>query len=644
VTIDPIPTVTITDPLAVCSPATVDLTNAIITAGSTPGLTFTYWTDALATSVYATPAAATAGTYYIKGTTANGCFNIQPVTVTINNSPSVITSHVNVACFGGNTGTATAVASGGSGVYSYSWNTIPVQTSDIATGLIAGTYIVTVDDANGCNTTSSTTITEPVTSLSGTITGQTNVSVFGANDGSVTVAGSGGSSPYLYKIGSGVYQASGIFGTLTAGSYTITVQDINLCTIVVPVTIIQPLTSLSGSISAQTDVACYGSSTGSVTVSGSGGIAPYEYKLGSGAYQSSGTFGTLAAGAYTITIRDAVLTTFDVTVTINQPGSAIGGFIVTQTNVLCFGDKTGSVSISGSGGVSPYLYKMAGGSYQVSGTFGTLNAGSYTITIQDANLCTFDVTATITQPLAVLAVNTLSTLNVSCFGSANGNINVAASGGTSPYLFNLNGGTYQASGSFSNLAAATYTITVRDANLCTANISVTIVEPEVLSIASTITDASCPDVSDGTITLTLTGGTQPYIVIWSDGVLTQDRMDVPNGTYSVVVTDKNSCAASLDISVGVTGSAKCIEIPTIITPNNDGSNDKWNIKNIDLFPNAEVFVYNRWGELVFRSKNLSANQWNGTFKGRILPTDSYHYILHLNDGSKPRSGVISIIR
>jgi gliding motility-associated-like protein len=221
---------------------------------------------------------------------------------------------------------------------------------------------------------------------------------------------------------------------------------------------------------------------------------------------------------------------------------------------------------------------------------------------------------------------------------------MAASGGTSPYLFSLNGGTYQSSGIFSNLAAAAYTISVMDANLCTANVSVTITEPELLSIASITADASCPGVGDGSITLTLTGGTQPYNVIWSDGVLTQDRLNIPDGTYSVVVTDNNSCAASLDVSVGVTGSDKCIEIPTIITPNNDGSNDTWKIKYIDLFPNAEVFVFNRWGKLVFNSKNLSANQWNGTFKGRILPTDSYHYILHLNDGSKPRSGVISIIR
>jgi gliding motility-associated-like protein len=126
--------------------------------------------------------------------------------------------------------------------------------------------------------------------------------------------------------------------------------------------------------------------------------------------------------------------------------------------------------------------------------------------------------------------------------------------------------------------------------------------------------------------------------------VTQDRQNIPDGTYSVVVTDKNGCATSLDVVVGVGASAQCLEIPDIITPNNDGYNDTWIIKNIDLFPDAEVFVFTRWGKLVFYTKNIAGNPWNGTYKGRLLPTDSYHYVLHLNDGSKPRSGVISIIR
>jgi gliding motility-associated-like protein len=278
------------------------------------------------------------------------------------------------------------------------------------------------------------------------------------------------------------------------------------------------------------------------------------------------------------------------------------------------------------------------------GTFGSLTANSYTVTVQDANLCTFDVEVTVTEPPSALKGTITDQTNAACSGSATGSATVAGSGGTAPYTYSLNLGAFQVSGTFNNLAAATYTITVQDANLCTADVTVSISEPAALSIASSTTDASCPGVPDGSLSLTFSGGTQPYTVIWSDGILTQDRSDIPDGTYSVVAADKNGCASSLDVIVGVHGSEQCLEIPDVITPNNDGFNDTWKIKNIDLFPNAEVFVFTRWGKLVYNSRNIAANPWDGTFKGVPMPTDSYHYVLHLNDGSQARSGVISIIR
>ena len=639
-----VPSVIITNPATVCSPSTVDLTAAAITTGSTVGLTFTYWTDIAASSPYATPTAATSGTYYIKGSDGSGCFDIQSVTVNVNPSLTVTTTQVDIACFSGTTGTVTAIPSGGSGTYSYSWNTVPVQTTVTATGLTAGTYTVTVSDGTSCSAVISATLTEPTLALSGTIFSQTNVSVYNGTDGSVTVAGSGGTAPYQYKLGAGSYQLSGTFGTLTAGVYIVTVQDLNLCTSNVSITITQPAPPVSGSITSTTNVKCFGTSTGSITVVGSGGVTPYDYKLDAGSYQSSGTFGSLATGTYTITVRDAALNTFDITATITQPASVLGGFINSQTNVLCNGNNTGSVTIAGSGGVGPYLYKLGAGSYQASGTFGTLTATTYIITVQDANLCTFNVTATITQPLVALTGNITTQTNVSCFGSTNGSVTIAGNGGIAPYEYSLNGGTYQVSGIFNNLTAGTYTISVRDANFCTTNIPVTITTPSVLDITQTVNNASCPGEPDGSITLTITGGTQPYNVNWLDGIITQNRQNIPDGTYRVAVTDLNSCAASLNIEVAVIGSESCIEISQIITPNTDGHNDTWKIKNIELFPDAEVFVFTRWGKLVFRTKNISANEWNGTYEGRLLPTDSYHYVLHLNNGSEPRSGVISIIR
>jgi gliding motility-associated-like protein len=328
---------------------------------------------------------------------------------------------------------------------------------------------------------------------------------------------------------------------------------------------------------------------------------------------------------------------------ITEPLSATGGSITSQTDIICAGTSTGAITAQGSGGTSPYQYRIGTGAYQASGTFTALAAGSHTVTVQDANLCTFDIPVVITEPAVALSISSTAT-NASCEGSANGQITVSGAGGTSPYNYSIDGGTYQSSGTFSNLDVATYTVSVQDANLCTATSSITITEPEQLLVSGTATDASCPEVPDGAITLSITGGTQPYNVIWSDGILTVDRTDVTGGTYSAVVADVNGCAASLTVVVGVVGTDRCLEIPDIITPNDDGYNDTWLIKNIDLFPQADVSVFNRWGKKVFATKNLAGNPWDGRYEGKLLPTDSYHYILNLNDGSKTRSGVISIIR
>ena len=645
VTINQIPSVIVTDPAGVCSPATVDLTASSVTAGSTAGVSFTYWVDASATVVLGTPAAVTSGVYYIKGMDSQGCSDIKPVVAIVNPLPSVTGIKTDLLCSGKNTGAIDITVTGGTSPFTFAWTGTGVAaTAEDQTGLAAGSYSVVVTDASICSSALfQVTLTEPP-ALSGSISSQTNVSVFGGNDGSVTVDGSGGTPPYLYRIGSGVNQPSGTFGTLTAGSYIVTVEDFNLCTFIVPVNITQPLPPLGGNIVSQADVACRGAATGSVTVQGSGGLAPYDYSLNGGVYQVSGTFGSLASGVYTITVRDATLNTFDLSVTITEPSEVLGGTVISSTDILCFGSSTGSVTVSGTGGIAPYQYKLPSGSYQASGTFSSLAAGVYTITVLDINLCTFDITATLAQPAVKLAGSILTQNNVTCAGSLNGSVTVAGAGGNPPYEYSLNGAAYQVSGIYTGLAAGTYSVVVRDASLCTETVTVTISQPPVLSISLEKTDASCPDVSDGSIRLTVTGGTSPYTFIWGDGVTTANRQDIPAGNYSVVVADINGCAASASVVVGVVGSEKCLEVQGIITPNNDGYNDTWKIKNIELFPDAEVFVYSRWGKLVFKTRNIAANPWDGTSDGKLLPTDSYHYTLHLNDGSSPRSGVVSIIR
>jgi gliding motility-associated-like protein len=642
ITVNPSPAISGTQTNVACFGGSSGAVNLTISGGSEP---YTFlWSNGATTEDLS---GLIEGTYSVTVTDINGCTANASFTIT---QPAQLTGNVssktNVLCFGASSGSITFAGSGGTSPYEYSIDAGPYQPLGTFNDLDAGLHTMSVRDANLCTFNVAVNISQPATALSGSVESQTYVSVPGGNDGSVTVAAAGGTSPYQYKLDAGAYQASGTFGSLMAGSYIVTIQDINLCTFDVPVTITQPTVLLAGSITSQTNVSCSGTPTGSVTVSATGGLAPYEYRIEAGSYQSSPAFGSLAAGNYTITIRDAALNTVEVNVTITGPSEPLGVLLTTQTNILCFGTNSGSATVTGSGGITPYQYKLSTGSFQVSGTFSSLTAGTYTITVEDANLCTADVVVTLTQPAADLTGTIAIQTDVTCSGSDDGAITITAAGGTSPYEFSLDGEQFQSSGIFINLTASTYNITIRDANLCTTVVSTTITAPvDMLLDYKKVKDAQCPGSTDGIVSLSITGGRPPYRVIWSDNSTLLIRTNLPGGTYSVIATDFNGCAASLNnIVVRIIGTATCLEISEIITPNDDGFNDTWKMKNIDLFPDAEVFVYNRWGELVFRTKNISANEWDGTFKGKLLPTDSYHYILHLNDGSEPRSGVISIIR
>jgi gliding motility-associated-like protein len=269
-----------------------------------------------------------------------------------------------------------------------------------------------------------------------------------------------------------------------------------------------------------------------------------------------------------------------------------------------------------------------------------LVAGNYTVTVTDAGGCTSTATAIILQP-ATAVTGTVVVTNVLCNGGNNGAINLTPSGGTAPY-------TYQWSNSATtedivNLSAGTYTVKITDANGCFTDIDSQVTAPAVLTIEAAVKNASCSDTRDGSIILTITGGTAPYNIIWSDGLSSATR-SAGDSTYSVVVSDANLCATSLSIPVAFDQGEACLQIPKVITPNNDGKNDTWIIRNIDMYPNAEVLIFNRWGKLIYQTKNLAAHPWDGMYGGKLVPVDSYQYILYLNDGSKPRTGDISVIR
>ncbi|MFN0256641.1 MBG domain-containing protein [Pedobacter ureilyticus] len=488
----------------------------------------------------------TAGIYSVTITDAKNCqFTLSNIMVTQPPALSAATGggKTDVSCNGGNNGTATVAPTGGTPGYTYSWNTSPIQTTATATGLAAGSYTVTVTDANGCQATRSFNINQPAAALGGSIS-KTDVSCNGGSNGTATVIATGGTTPYFYS-----WSPSG--GTnatatgLATGTYTVTVTDFNGCQITRSITVDQPAAALT-TTGSQTDIICNGSATGSATVTASGGTGAYTYSWA----PSGGTAATatgLTAGNYTVTVTDANACQVTRNFTITQP-PALVVTPVAQTNIACNGGTTGSATVAASGGTGAYTYSWApsGGT---AATATGLAAGTYTVTVTDANSCSKTQSFTLTQP-SVLVASAGTVNNVSCNGGANGTAQVIASGGTPGYTYSWApyGGT---NATASGLAAGNYTVTVRDANNCTTTQNFTITQPAVLvATFGAQTNVSCNGGANGSATVSVTGGTGAYTYSWApSGGTAATASGLVAGTYTVTVTDANNCQATQSFTI-----------------------------------------------------------------------------------------------
>jgi aminopeptidase-like protein len=360
-------------------------------------------------------------------------------------------------------------------------------------------------------------------------------STCGNSNGSIDLTVSGGTPAYTYNWGGGVTTQDR--SNLAAGTYTVTVTDANNCTKTISATV----NNTGGPSVTEThvNVLCYGASTGSIDISVSGGTAPYTYNWGGGITTQDRS--NLAAGNYCVTVSDANACTAVLCVNITQPADLVPS--ETHVNVLCNGANTGSIDVSVTGGVSPYTYNWGGGITTQDRS--NLAAGTYTVTVTDANNCTKTLSATITQPSALTVTET--NVDVLCNGASTGSIDVSVSGGTSPYTYNWGGGvtTQDRTG----LAAGTYTVTVTDANNCTKTLSATITEPSALSVTETHVNVLCNGASTGSIDVSVSGGTSPYTYNWGGGITTQDRTGLAAGTYTVTVTDANNCTKTLSATI-----------------------------------------------------------------------------------------------
>jgi gliding motility-associated-like protein len=472
-----------------------------------------------------------AGTYNVYVFDFNGCLDTS--NITINNSYAVtgsLTSQTNISCFGGSNGAIEVQLTGGTPAYNYSLNGGAFTASSVFTGLSAGTYVVTLRDSKGCTDFISTTITQP-SQLSVVIDVVNSASCFGATDGEIFITVNGGTSPYsyLWSNGTTLQDATG----LATGTWTVTITDNNGCTTTTGASVGQPL-NLVVSLASFQNLSCFNDSSGRIDISVSGGIPPYQYAWSNGA--TSEDIINLDAGSYTVTVVDANLCQKVLTQVITEP--ALLSATISGNNISCNGG-TSNIDLSPSGGTTPYTFLWNNGA--TTEDINGVSSGTYSVLITDAKGCSISRSIVITQP-AVLALS-ISSSNALCNGGTGG-INLTVTGGAPAYTFVWSNGDVTEDPT-TNIVAGTYSVTVTDNNLCSASASITIGQPsQALSISLSPTDVTCNGANNGTINLTVNGGTQPYSYLWSNGAITEDVSALGAGIFNVTVTDANGCTAS----------------------------------------------------------------------------------------------------
>ncbi len=471
------------------------------------------------------------GTTTVSVTDANGCLVTGTVTLT---QPAALVASNTIDqqndCNGDCDAKATVSATGGTAPYSFAWPSGATTAQD--TSLCAGTYIVTVTDANLCSVLDTVVITEPVALLAG-ITVDQQISCNGANDGELTATGSGGTPGYSFNWSTGATSAS--ITSLAPGTYTVSVTDNSGCTDTSQVTLIDP-SALVASINVDTAINCNGDNSGVLTASALGGTPGYGFSWSTGALTP--TINGLFSGTYTVTVTDTAGCTTTAQTTLTDPASLLVNTAILNT-ISCNGVCDGSAEVLITGGVSPYTIAWSNG--ETADTAVALCDGTTTVSVTDANGCLVTSTVTLTQPAALVASNTIDQQNA-CNGDCDAKATVSATGGTAPYSFAWPSGATTAQDT--SLCAGTYIVTVTDSNLCSVLDTVVITEPLAILTSVTITDSiSCNGICDGVAVASAVGGTAPYSFLWSTGSVIDTASSLcASTTYFVTITEGAGCS------------------------------------------------------------------------------------------------------
>lgn len=513
-----------------------------------------------------------AGTYQIVVTDDNGCTSTSQIIVTDAPSPVIAnTPLVQISCNGLNDGAITINTLGGLAPLQYSIdNGINSQPSGLFGNLSPGNYQILVTDANGCTAATFVVLVQPLGITANASTINANC---GTADGAITIAASGGSGALQFSIDNGVsFQSASSFGFLTAGNYSVIIRDANGCTNTVTATVSNNSAPSISAVST-TDITCFGAGNGVISVSANGGSGTLQYSIDNGAtFQTSQIFNNVVAGNYTVVVQDAGGCTVTDVVSVTEPSML--NMSNTTSGSTC-GILNGQINISANGGTAPFQFSIDSGvTFQSTATFSGLTSGIYQLQVQDANGCVINTTTQVANAPSP-QINQVTHTDLTCFGSQNGTISIASSGGASPVMYSVDGGAqFQVGAVFSSLNAGSYQILIQDVNGCTATSSVVVTEPSAIAVTSVSTDATCGN-SNGTLAVNTIGGSGILTYSIDSGLNFQSGSLFQNllaGSYNLVVQDANGCTSSA-IALVSNASAPVINAAPVTNVSCNGYND-----------------------------------------------------------------------
>ncbi|SFW38024.1 gliding motility-associated C-terminal domain-containing protein [Sinomicrobium oceani] len=577
----------------------------------------------------------TAGVYVIVAEDEAGCFERLELTITEPDQLVAALSYTGEICKDDANASISATITGGTAPYFTSFNgRNNYQQGQLDfTGLAGGeTYVVFVKDSNDCETYQTITIPEGVDIVPEVeiLYGFCQDSSF-ENEVTVQIADPDEMTRVTYALDGGTPRTNRTFVNLTPGAHTVDVIHTNGCTKRVSFVIEEkePLDRIE--IAAITDVDCFGEETGAITVQATGGEGIVEYAIqGVDVFQISNVFSGLPAGPYTLMARDEAGCTVSVSTTIGQPSQPLRAVETDRQEEVCEGDQDAYIEISVSGGTGPYATSLNGENIFVTGRmeFSGLEGGrTHTIYVKDAKGCEYVMDVTLEAPVTI---SPEAEIVYGCEGEFATNTvtihvrdEVAAD-----VMYSLNGGAGQTENTFGDLGPGIHNVEVLHANGCARSISFTIDEIAPLALRLEVQRLN-------QITAIATGGSGGYRYYVDDISLgTKNTYDINHSAvYTVRVEDANGCVATASITMEFID----IEIPNVFTPNGDGYEDTWKIRNSESYPYMTVIIYDRYGrELAKLPQGIG---WTGVYKGKLLPAGDYWYTLKLNGENDNREFV-----